>query len=193
MTPGITVAIPSIPPRTLQLRRAVASVLDQILPASALSIALDHHREGAAATRQRALGGVRTEWVAFLDDDDEFLPQHLQRCLEHATETDADYVFPWFTIPQQPGWDPLNGFGHPFDPASPRQTTITTLVRTELAQSVGFLHPPEGDLVGGNVWGEDYQFTVGCVRAGAKIVPLHERTWLWHHHGHNTSGRPDRW
>jgi hypothetical protein len=36
MIPGITVAIPSIPPRAAMLGRALASVTDQELPAAAV-------------------------------------------------------------------------------------------------------------------------------------------------------------
>jgi glycosyltransferase involved in cell wall biosynthesis len=75
----------------------------------------------------------------------------------------------------------------------PHQTTITVLVRTELAQSVGFRPPPSHQSVLGQAYGEDYAFTLGCVAAGARIVHLPERTWEWHHTGENTSGRPDRW
>lgn len=28
---------------------------------------------------------------------------------------------------------------------------------------------------------------------GAKFSHLNHRTWTWHWHGANTSGRPDRW
>lgn len=194
MKPGITVAIPAHPPRVTNglLQRALASVWAQTLPAGAVSVVVDHNRDGAAITRQHALDAVNTEWVAFLDSDDQMFPQHLERLHAHALATGSDYVYSWFQVVG--GADPFpQHFGQPFNPADPIQTTITTLVRTELAQSVGFLRPTEGDLIGGNVWGEDYQWTLGCARAGAKITHLPERTWAWHHDSSNTSGRPDRW
>lgn len=174
------------------LARAVASVLDQTTPAAALSVAVDLGRAGAAVTRQRALDAVRTPWTAFLDDDDELYPQHLERLLAHAESTGADFVYSWFDVAG--GTDPFpQHFGRPFDPDAPVQTTITVLVRTELAQAVRFAPPPEGATVGGQRWGEDYQFTLGCIAAGARIVHLPVRTWRWNHHGANTSGSPDRW
>lgn len=194
MRPGITVAIPAHPPRvaTGLLHRALASAWVQTLPAAAVSVVVDHNRDGAAITRQRALNAVDTEWVAFLDSDDEMLPHHLEHLHTHALTTGADYVYSWFQVVG--GTDPFpQHFGQPFNPDDPVQTTITTLVRTEIAQAVGFLRPTEGDLIGGNVWGEDYQFTLECLRAGATISHLPERTWLWHHDSQNTSGRPDRW
>lgn len=195
---GVTAVIPSIPPRAAMLKRAVGSVLGQTLPAAALAVAVDVRREGAAKTRDRALRSARTTWVAFLDDDDEMLSEHLAILLATARETEADYVFSYYTVVdadgrELAGVDPLGKFGQPFDPEHPHQTTITTLVRTELAQPVGFTDPPEGLTIDGQRHGEDFEFTLGCVRAGARIVHVPRRTWLWRHHGTNTSGRSDRW
>lgn len=198
MIPGITVAIPSIPPRASMLHRAVGSVLAQELPAAAVSIAVDLEKQGAAITRDRALRAVRTEYTAFLDDDDVMLPQHLRVLMDGALEHGADYVYSYFTIVNDEGRevqgsDPLEVFGVPFDHAAPHQTTITTLVRTELAQQVGFREPPWGKLVGRHAHGEDFLFTEECVAAGARVVHIPQRTWLWFHHGFNTSGSPRNW
>lgn len=192
----ITVVIPTIPPRRQLLARAVASVARQTLPAAAISIATDIRREGAPPTRQRALDAVRTPYVAFLDDDDEFMPFHLRNLLDHLKETDSDYVYSWFKVVGANGhifpYDPIfpeTHFTNEFDPASPIETTITTLVKTDLAKSVGFKALNRGEA---NT-GEDYGFTLGCVQAGAKISHLVKHTWLWHHDSGNTSGRPDKW
>lgn len=194
MRPGITVAIPSIPPRAHLLTRALRSVHAQTRAADAVSIAYDHHHEGAAITRQRALDAVATEWTAFLDDDDELLPQHLSRLEQFAAETGADYVFPWYTVVG--GTDPMpQHFGKPYNSGSPepRHTTIVHLVRTELARAAGFLRPSDGHGIDEYEPGEDYTYTLRCLAAGARIEHLPERTWLWHHDSANTSGRPDKW
>jgi Glycosyl transferase family 2 len=183
----VTVALPTIPPRARLLKRALGSILGQTLPATALSVRSDVNANGAAWTRNEALKAVRTEWVAFLDDDDQMLPSHLETLAEAALDTGADYVYSWFTD-EHP--DPLGHFGKEFDPANPTQTTITTLVRTELAQAVGFCEPPVGATIHGQRYGEDFQFTVGCVAYGAKVVHVPVRTWTWNWHGGNTSGRP---
>lgn len=195
----VTVAIPSIPPRKRLLHRALDSVLLQTRAVDAISVAVDNDRRGAGVTRQRALVAVDTDWVAFLDDDDEFLPYHLEKLLHHQAETGADYVYSWYKVAVNGRIiedDPVFPPGHylnPWDDANPRQTTITTLVRTELALAVGFVPPPDGKTIDGQAWGEDWQFTLGCLAAGAKISHLVEKTWLWHHDSGNTSGRPDRW
>jgi len=190
MRPSVGVAIPSIPPRSELLLRAVRSVSDQTYPVSQLSISIDHERLGAAGNRQRALDGLATDWVAFLDDDDAFMPEHVQKLMHFARDTGADYVFSWFEVVQ--GADPFpQHFGKKYDVTNPHHTTITVMVRTELAQEVGFFQPPDGDGAGGS--GEDWNFTLRCIEAGARIEHLPERTWYWFHNSGNTSGRNDRW
>lgn len=135
---------------------------------------------------------VETPWVAFLDSDDEMDPCHLERIYAAAQEQGADYVYPWFRV--RGGGDPFpQFFGKPWDNAQPHQTTVTTLVRTELAQSVGFMYPDDGETFpDGNRAGEDWHFTLGCMARGAKIYHHPEVTWTWHHHGANSSGMPGR-
>lgn len=193
----ITVVIPSIPPRWRMLGRAVSSASRQLRPPKAIEIEIDKRREGAPATRQRALDRVVTPWVAFLDDDDQFMPFHLRDLFAHAQNTGADYVYSWFravapngeVLPVDPIF-PETHFTNEFDPANPIETTIVTLVRTELAKSVGFHALDRGHDAN---TGEDYNFTLGCVAAGATIRHLVKHTWFWHHDSQNTSGRPDRW
>lgn len=197
LKPGITVAIPTIPPRVGLLQRAVASVLTQTYPAAGLTVAVDYGRQGAPATRQRALDMVDTQWVAFLDDDDEFMPQHLETLWNAAHSHNADYVYSWFeTCPLGSDPFPQSHYLDPWNDEKPRQTTITTLVRTELARKVGFASFSEnGELIDGQRWGEDWSFTLGCIEMGAKIHHVVAKTWFWHmdNPGGNTSGRPDRW
>jgi len=195
----ITVAIPAHPARVVNgmLDRAVASVKNQLLPAADISIAIDEDGDGAAVTRQRALDAVKTEWTAFLDSDDWFYPEHLKVLAAGARIFNADYVFSYYMVhfPDGKPWpanDPLGHFGKSFNPQKPHQTTITTLVRTELAKKIGFHEPPPDSVVGGHRGGEDWHFTVGCAEAGAKIVHIPRRTWAWVHHGANSSGIPGR-
>lgn len=171
------------------LQRAIASIQRQTIPDVQVIAVRDDLRQGAPATRHAGLMIVDTPWVAFLDSDDEMDPHHLEAIYACAQETDADYVYPWFRV--QGGSDPFPMFfGKPWDNHQPHQTTITTLVRTELAQAVGFMHPEGGVFPDGNRAGEDWHFTLGCMEQGAKIVHHPERTWTWHHHGANSSGMP---
>ncbi|MGI0012091.1 MAG: glycosyltransferase family 2 protein [Nitrososphaera sp.] len=189
MTLDITVAIPAIPPRVGNLLdMATASVAEQTEPPKGgISCALDVNREGAAITRQRALDAVRTPWVAFLDDDDKLYPNHLYILSNLVSDNNADYAYAWF--------DGNNPFpmhrGRQFDPQQPHHTTMTVLVRTELAKEAGFLLP-DGPLH--QDWmGEDWQFTLRCAQLGGKFVGTGEITWHYRVHAKNTSGLPTRW
>jgi hypothetical protein len=163
----ITVCIPTHPARVSNgmTKRAVGSVFGQSLPASAIIVEVDKYREGAAVTRNRALQKVTTEWVAFLDSDDQLKKNHLATLAHGAQATGADYLYTWY---EAIGFrkDPLPHFGKVFDPEHPTQTTITTLVRTELAQQVGFRQVEPGKLIDGQRYGEDFQFTVEVLPTG---------------------------
>lgn len=197
LAPGITVVIPAhlARLRSGMLERALRSVMYQSLPAAAVSVAIDLNGDGAPVTRQRALDAVRTEWTAFLDSDDFFLPRHLELLAQHAQDTGADMVYSWFKIMNAQGQIldhdtvfPETHFTEPFDPLKPIETTITTLVRTELAQQVGFKAMNRGEA---NT-GEDRFFTLGVMEAGGIVSHLVEKTWIWHHSGRNTSGLPTK-
>lgn len=181
----ITVAIPAHLARAENgmLLRATNSAYMQTLQPAAVSVAMDMDREGAPVTRQRALDAVLTPWVAFLDSDDWFEPEHLQQLAGCALLNDADYVYSYWHGP-----DVLGNFGRPFDPAKPVETTSTILVRTDLAKKIGFQALPERQA---NT-GEDWRFTTKAVELGAKIVHLAQRTWHWEIHGMNTSGLPTK-
>lgn len=185
----VSVIIPTIPPRRQMLRRATQSVMAQTRSVDEYCIAVDTQKEGAWVTRQRALDMARGEWVAFLDDDDEWKPQHIERMLAHALETGADFVYSWFDVIGGTDPFPPTHFTNDFDPADPIETTITTFVRRELAQQIGFQRLNRGEMNSG----EDRFFTMGVLAAGGKISHLKERTWYWHHDSNNTSGLPSRW
>lgn len=186
----ISVIIPHVPSRTALLGEALASVYGQERGRDLIDdvcIAADTQRLGAAATRQRALNLTRGYWVATLDDDDYFYPDHLLKLWQHARDTDADYVFSWFD--RSKGGDPLGHFGKTFDPAAPHHTTATVLVKRDLAMLAGYANHEDANAH----WpGEDWRFTLCCVELGAKIVHLPEETWVWRRHAGNTSGMPGK-
>lgn len=194
MRPGVTAVIPSIPPRThTYLHRALDSVLRQEQPVDAISVSIDHGRLGSARNRSRALCSVGTKWTALLDDDDEWYPDHIRLLMEHAEETGADLVYPWFNAPE--GWDPWpEREGQPFDEELLRTMNyipITVLVRTDLLWDAGGFTPKDPDNPESlcDDWGT-WERLLAC---GATFSHLNRRTWAWHWHGHHTSGRPERW
>jgi hypothetical protein len=185
----ITVAIATHPPRMGPgglFDRAVASVYAQTLaPTGGIAVALDVDGEGAAVTRNKALALVETEWVAFLDSDDELYPDHLKLCARYARLTGVDVVYP-----QWDGPDPTGMQGKPFDPVLLQRANyipVTTLCRTAAVRAAGGFQPhpdSNGDPC------EDWGLWLAMVEQGAKFGHLPIRTWRLNPGG--TRGRPDR-
>lgn len=191
MTPGVTIVIPTIPPRAALLARAMVSVMRQTHPVEAMSVAQDVDHSGAWATRNRALAAVRTEWTAFLDDDDELYPFHVELLLNLAADEHADLTWGWFDVTG--GIDPFPMHrGKPFDVDDPHIVPITYLVRTELLHNAvvltgGFLPDEAG------AWdNQDQPLFVAMAKLGRTACTA-KATWRWHHHSANTSGLPTRW
>lgn len=185
----ITVVVATIPPRADLLARALASVATQTLPPAEVVVECDTDRLGAAATRNRALERVATEWVAFLDDDDELYPDHLRALARCARLTGTDVVYPGYDADV----DPTGMFGVPFDPVLLRRANyipVTVLARTDAVRAAGGFQPhPDrnGDPC------EDWGLWLAMLDRGARFVHLPRRTWRWHNRGDSTRGRADRW
>lgn len=185
----ITVVIPTIRGREKMLARARQSVADQIYRPVQVIVIEDVGKAGAARNRQQGLDQVATEWVAFLDDDDEMLPGHLLALVRAQQIHGADIVWPWFDV--QGGTDPFPMHeGRQWDPTNPHQIPITVLARTEAVRAVGGFHDmPEGSLdPRGQRAGEDWDLWLRMSAAGYRFHHVNERTWIWNHHGGNTSG-----
>ena len=191
MDNDVTVCIPSIPPRIdMLLPRTMRSWYAQWYPVSAISIAFDVDKQGAGPTRNRAMLGAQTEWIALSDDDDEVDPDHLDILVREALEHEADVVWPWFRV--QDGGDPFPmNRGRQWSIDTPHSFPITTLVRRSFwyESGVRFREP----LIGTQYGGEDFTFWQELSRAGARFWHVDRETWTWHHRTSNTSGRPDRW
>lgn len=182
----VTLCIATIPPRARLLRRALASAALQSYQPAAIIVEYDHGRTGAAATKNRALAKVTTEFTAIVDDDDVLFPQHLEICIGAQRHTAADVVYPW---PQMDGaGDPRpDRFGVPFDADELRRGSYiptTALFRTELAQRVGGFQKPPGSPY------DDWGLWLAMLDAGATFHHVAERTWQWTVRGQNTSGKP---
>jgi glycosyltransferase involved in cell wall biosynthesis len=181
----VTAVIPHIPVRVNRLPTALGSVLAQTWPVSALSVAVDLKREGSATTRTRALLAAQTHWVAFLDDDDEWLPNHLEVLLDVTRTSGADVVYSNCEVRGDDGQVTWKSFGQPFDAkllfVRPYMTVVS-LVRAELARAARF----DAD------W-DEWGFYRRLHRLGATFQHTPEITWVWNSGSHGTSGQSDRW
>jgi glycosyltransferase involved in cell wall biosynthesis len=214
MTHDITVCIATIPPRARELRRALASVAIQTLQPAAIIVEYDHEHTGAAATKNRAAAKATTEWLAFLDDDDQFLPHHLETLRTNrglGLSCDAmpnggvDVVY---SIPQCPGLpgerDPNGRYGVPFDAAELRRRSYiqtTSLIRRDIFTRAGGFQLPRRRMPDGSVCPyDDWGLWLAMLERGARFLHIPEVTFVWNHWGRgapgtpgNTSGDPSRW
>lgn len=182
---SVAVAIPCHEPRVRGglLDEAVASVNAQTRLPDQLVVGYDADGEGCGPTRNRALAGVTTEWVAFFDSDDVMYPPHLEKLLRKAERTGADLVYPWY---DKPGvFDPHAGReGKTFEERILRMGNfipVPVLVRTETIRAVGGFRG-----VGGGEW----DVWRAMLDRGATFVHLPVRTWLWRCHSGQTQGLP---
>lgn len=192
----ITVVVCAIPPRAHLLARAITSILNQTVVPGAINVRYDHDHIGHAANRNRALEDVRTDWVAFLDDDDEWDPNHLESLIGAQHGSGADLVYPWHRIKNRNGEEIRDLLIHPeggFNEAALRQHNyipVTVLARTFDLYRARF---PES-VPGGPFWKcEDWGCWLRMLDNGAKFYHHPEVTWTWWHHGENTSGQGDKW
>lgn len=192
ITDTVSVCIPSIPTRSnLLTSRAIPSVYTQTHPVSEIVVAVDHHKKGAWENRNNAIKMATSEWVAFLDDDDEFRPQHVGTLLEAAHANNADVVWGWFEVIG--GSDPFpESRGVQWNPDSSLIFPITCLVRRSLIMDSGATFMAD-EPSWGSWFHQDYPFWKSIHDAGGKFLAIPDITWNWYHHGKNTSGLPNRW
>lgn len=214
----VTIVVPTIPGREHLLARALASVGAQTHPPREIIVQLDAKRHGAAATRNTALQRVQTAFIAWLDDDDVLLPDHVQVIVDGQNESDADLVFTYAEFIG--GRDPLaccqNGalIAEPIDvPFGPQQRDhldsrlgpfcswcganrggfipVTHMVRTNAIRAIGGFPEPNSMPevpVSGDC--EDYLALLKLLDAGAEFHHvIGKRTWQYFMHGENTAGR----
>lgn len=200
---SIAVVIPTIPGRGRQLAAALASVRAQRRQPDQVVVELDADRTGAAATRNRALARVETDLVAWLDDDDLLLRQHvgaLARVLECDPDVDLVYPRPRMMGGADPTAVCVRGawskpWGLRWGPSLEWHLRnrgsfipITHMCRTEMVRRAGGF--PEGrTLPDGRYSGEDEQYLIALLDAEARFRHLDVVTWQWRVWGGHTAGK----
>jgi glycosyltransferase involved in cell wall biosynthesis len=197
---SIAVVIPTIPGRHELFEEALSSVEAQHRQPDQIVIEVDVERTGAAATRNRALERVEADLVAWLDDDDQLLPNHLGALERVIGDTDLVYSTPRMVGGPDPTAVTVNGrwvkpWGVPFGREQERHLRelgsfipITHLVRTEVVRRAGGF-PEGGTLPDGRYQGEDERYLIALLDTGARFHHLNIVTWLWRVHSGHTAGK----
>jgi glycosyltransferase involved in cell wall biosynthesis len=202
----VTVVIPTIPGRESLLRRAVASVGAQQVAPHSIVVTIDDERRGAHWARNEALRSVKTDFVCWLDDDDELLPNHVKVLVRGANKSGADLIFSYAEFVG--GRDPLavmRGDGvivpepinFPWNADAERSLRVhgnfipvTYMVRTEAVRAVGGFPAPYSFEARYSNDCEDYGLLLHLLDAGYRFHHVcGVRTWRYMMHGANTGGR----
>jgi glycosyltransferase involved in cell wall biosynthesis len=202
----VTVCIPTIPGREELLMRAQISVMRQRRQPDAVLTVTDSDRNGAAWARNQLLEQADTDVIAWLDDDDEFEPNHLITCmrvLERAPAVDLVYPRPRMvggedpTAVQHQGRFPVSPWGLRFSKEHAQHIRhvgsfipMTHLVRTATARRAGGF--PEGrTLESGRYQGEDERYLINMLDLlpPAVFEHLDRPTWKWHVNPRSTAGK----
>lgn len=202
----VAVVIPTIPSREDRLQKALESVMNQTRGPDQIIVQEDTEGLGAAVTRNRGLEKVTCDYVAWLDDDDLLLPNHIERLarvLDHSATIGLVYPIPRVEGGRDPTATSVDGawippWRIPFGPEQEQHLRdqgsfipITHMVRTQHVNFIGGFPAP------GTVrWLEDWGYLVNLLDAGVKFYHLPVTTWRWvigdHHTGGgvHTPGRP---
>ncbi len=182
------------------LAEAMESVRAQTVKPSIHAIGVDYARIGIGRMLNQLAGSVEVEWLARLDDDDLFKPNHLE-VLASGVEK-ADVIYTWCDVEARAsdgagvpvpavlgpaGWIP----NQEFDADLLRERNYipaTTLIRKSLWEELGgWLLPGWG--VGESPrqpqFAEDWDFWLRALNAGARFLCIPEVTWSYRYHGAN--------
>lgn len=167
----VWVVTASIPERSELLAEAIRSVDAQAYQPIGHLIRVDNTHRGPVLVRNSLIRLVPPDaWVAFLDDDDTWEPDHLAELHDAQCATGADVVYSLATITGRPGWDPQREV---FDADALRAGNyipLSGVVRAGLLQSVGGFPPGRY---------EDHMLWLALLDAGAQFHCVPKRTWTY--------------
>jgi hypothetical protein len=95
--PTVAAVVVSLPERHHLLRQALASVRRQTRPPDDTVVGIDPYRRGEVGNMNRLLRAVDCEWIAFLHDDDIWMPRHLEVAERYMTD-DNDVIVSRFKL-----------------------------------------------------------------------------------------------
>jgi hypothetical protein len=195
----ITVCTATIPIRKELLERAKQSVINQTLQPKEHIIKTDVNKLGHAKIIDSIVEQSKTKYIAILDDDDEFLPDHIESLYNCIEQNNADLVYPHFKYATSGNGGHLEKFFNvPWDNANPHQVPLTWICRKDIFLECGGFSKDYDPLSynvdsEGNRIGHDFLFIQRLAKANKKIVHLPKVTWIYHDDRVSTLGMPNKW
>jgi glycosyltransferase involved in cell wall biosynthesis len=174
----ITVITPALPTRMHLLGECLRSVAAQEYQPYEHLVALDYAREGPCVIRNRLAAAARGEWLAFLDDDDLLLSNHLRELLEHSA-AEADVVYSFCRVEgriEMPGWIPNSTFDADRLRAD-NFIPVTCAVRKSSFERADGFRKEDGQ--------EDWGLWLRLLNSGARFKCVPIVTWIYRFHGGN--------
>lgn len=89
LLPSVAAIVVSLPERHDVLTEALASVHNQTRPVDDIVVGVDPRRLGEVANMNRLIKATGSDWLAFLHDDDIWLPDHIATCEKHMDTADV--------------------------------------------------------------------------------------------------------
>lgn len=160
----VAVITPSKENRTQLLEECRASVRMQTCPAALHAVEIDYEGKGPAYVRNHLVQNLPDEydWIAFLDDDDIMLPEHLEILMGAASNADVVYSLCQIACNTRP-----------FDHEELKQANyipVTALVRRSMFSKVGGFS---------NGLLEDWVLWKKIADAGGRFVYVPRLTWIY--------------
>lgn len=177
-SPRIAVIVTALPERRRMLEEALAGVAAQTRAPAFVVVGVNHSpdRVDGATHANRLVEAVDEEWLAFLHDDDVWLPEHLEGLA--AASDDADIVVADFDVEGR-DWDP----GHHCDYSLLRSRNwfgpSVVMIRSEVFHAVGGWPQKAGE-----IWG-DWGMWLALLERGARFRCSHRKTVRYRFHGDN--------
>lgn len=173
--PLVTVITPTIEGRFDLLHEAMDSVRRQTLAGVEHAILLDTHNDGPARLRNAMLDACHTPYVAFLDDDDLFDPDHLESLLRALEEDDASVAYSYCRV------EPAGALVVPRPSDSRQVWRLMNAGRNVIPVTV--LAKRSAILAGQGFWAadryEDYSLWMRLKTLGHSFARLERETWTY--------------